>query len=315
MFLLATFVWALALFFLSCRGRSPLTRVLAALGSGVLLGNLVATKWFGIGAVALVWAWIGLAVLARRRNESAAGEGAVPKGVRGITSLFFFLVVPALTYLLWTVPLVGIPGSVRAAMGEELFAGPCTFGRTPDQRRRAPTTWLGRVRHWHCTVWNYHSHLTATHPYGSSWWSWPILRHPVLFYVNSDGGSPRRISATGNPVIWWAAFAVVWVTVAMLAFRRLARRITGALLPLPDLWLLFGIFGFWLPWAFIQRVTFHYHYFLSFTLSVVLLALWLTRLLDRPRFRAFPLLFLGAALVGFVVLYPSASALPAFWVR
>lgn len=308
MFLLATFVWAMACFFLSARTERPLPALLFALLSGVLLGNLTATKWLGLGAVVLLWFWIGAGLLVRDRSRIPLPR--IPLWLLPVA----FLIVPVFVYLLWTIPLVGIPGTVRAAAGEGLFQTPCTFGQTPDPTVQVPTTWLGRVRHWHCTVWNYHAHLTATHPYGSPWWSWPLLKHPVLFYLDAAVTPPRRISATGNPVLWWTGFAVVWLTLLSLAIPR--RYLPG--LPVSrflDFWLVSGVLGFWLPWIVIQRVAFHYHYFLSFTLTVILLALWLGRFLPRPKFRVAVFGFLLAAVAGFVYLYPSATAFSAFWLR
>lgn len=334
MFLLATFVWAFALFFLCCRARTARGGILAALGSGILLGNLAATKWFGVGALALAWAWIGLALLGQRpwvRGQRTAGDdphsGLRPKA-RGREFLpriprwlfpVMFLLVPVLVYFLWLIPVVGIPGVVRPAVGEELFRGSCTFGQVQNPREQPPTTWLTRARHWHCTVWNYHAYLEARHPYASPWWSWPILKHPVLFYLDASPDAPRRISATGTPVLWWGGFATVFLTIFSLPLRFgrsphwLGDETAASVFV--DLWLLLGIFGFWVPWAFIQRVAFHYHYFLSFTLTVVLLAAWLERLRHRPTLRPFVLAFLFLTFASFVYLYPTASALPAFWVR
>lgn len=318
MFLLAVFAWSLALFFLSCRTEKRTVATTAVLGSGILLGSLPAVKWFGIGTLALVWVWIGFA--ARARRSPSPPRPNVPLGMLPVV----LLLVPVLTYLLWTVPLVGIPGTVRPAVGDDLFRTPCTFGPTPNPAAQPPATWWGRVVHWHCTVWNYHTYLTATHPYGSPWWSWPILRHPVLFYLDS-ADSHRRISATGNPVLWWTAFATAWLTLLSLPVRwRRTRLIAGGegagtrSWPGPlltDLWLLLGIFGFWLPWALITRVTFHYHYFLSFTLSLLLLARWLGFFLDRPLLRPVALGFLLLVLGAFAVSYPSATALSAFWIQ
>lgn len=359
MFLLATFVWALALFFLSCRARATADAFLAALGSGVLLGNLTATKWFGIGALGLIWLWIALEAFTRLRPEApggspgVAGEAGAPRSPEGEVGLasagvagqsdvtggslwsstdtggedllprvpvgwypVVFLAVPVLTYLLWLVPLVGIPGKLPAATGEQLYTSACTFGPTARPGAQPPTTWAGRARHWHCIVWNYHAHLDAKHPYASPWWSWPLLIHPVLFYRNDAVQPPLVISATGNPVLWWAGIATVALTAVMLLRRRVREQPrTFTRESLIDLWLILGVLGLWLPWAFIQRVTFSYHYFLSFTLSLVLLAHWLARFLDRRELRGAALAFLALVLAGFVILYPSASATPALWVR
>lgn len=313
MFLLATFVWAMAFFFFSVRIQRSFFAILSAAGSGILLGNLIATKWLGLGAIVLVWMWIGMEYVLRRPSP------LLPRMPRWLFPVMF-LGVPLLTYLLWMIPVVGISGVVRPAYGEELFQTSCTFGRTVDAPAQPPTTWLGRVKHWHCTVWNYHAYLTATHPYGSPWWSWPLLQHPVLFYLDTSVTPPLRITATGNPVLWWGGFAVVAGTGALLlirAFRRSSAQAMSALLSVDrvDLWLVLGILGFWLPWAFIGRVAFHYHYFLSFTLTIILLARWLMRWERHPAYRIAVIGFLLTAMIGFIYLYPSATALSAPWLR
>lgn len=337
MFLLMVFVWAFVLFFTSRRAQRPLFAHGFALGSGVLLGSLAATKWFGIGAIVLLWVWIGLD---RLRNMRQA-PGYEVRRLSGQFIPIYFLLVPLVTYLLWLVPLVGIPAIVRPAVGEEFFTQPaCVFGRGAHDPKPPPATWVQRAHHWHCIVWNYHAYLDATHPYASPWWSWPILKHPVLFYLDGSTTPARQISATGNPALWWVGFAAVWLTLLSLPLRWVKSRASlQAGSPAADvsrigdprdvaaqggpatrdlfidLWLLLGIFGFWLPWAFIQRVTFHYHYFLSFTLTVLLLAVWLTRLLDRPAYRPLVSAFLLLVLGAFVYLYPTATATSAFWVR
>ncbi len=337
MFLLATFVWAMAFFFFSARVQRPLHAMFAALASGILLGNLVATKWLGLGAIALIWVWIGFAWLGNRQLDFAKatpGKQAIGSRDGTVTPVahapwpmpriqrwllpVMFLLVPLGVYLLWTIPVVGVPGVVRPAVGKELFQGSCTLRGSTQVP--PPTTWLGRVRHWHCTVWNYHAYLTATHPYGSPWWSWPILQHPVLFHLDTSVKPALRITATGNPVLWWGGFAVLVGTGALLllhAFRRASSHATSELLSVDrvDLWLVLGILGFWLPWAFIERVAFHYHYFLSFTLTIILLARWLMRWEQHPAYRIAVIGFLLTAAVGFIYLYPSATALSAPWLR
>lgn len=312
MFLLMIAVWAFAFFFLSGRATSRGRALLFALLSGMFFGNFAATKWFGIGGIALIGLWLFLAHISR-------GVLPRPKVHPGLYPVLF-LAVPLVTYLLWTVPLVGVPGRIPALVGESFFESGCTFDRRPSATAQPPTSWLGRVVHWHCTVWNYHAYLKDRHPYGSPWWSWPILQHPVLFYLDTTSTPSLRISATGNPVIWWTSFALVWLTIGALWFRRVLFRARPRL-PLSaeevftDLWLVSGILLFWLPWALIQRVTFHYHYFVSFTLSLLLLARWLTRAMDIPKLRPLALGFLLLVLGGFVALYPIATATRAPWIR
>ena len=63
----------------------------------------------------------------------------------------------------------------------------------------------------------YHSLECHGHPYESRWYTWPVMEHPVLFYLDSGNPPNSAISSTtdmGNPVIWWlgviALFFCVW---------------------------------------------------------------------------------------------------------
>src|SRR5262249_23907298 len=60
----------------------------------------------------------------------------------------------------------------------------------------------------------YHATLTATHPYGSPWFSWPFLVRPVAYYYEYQGLGIDQLTHhslvggiidVGNPVIWWAS--------------------------------------------------------------------------------------------------------------
>ncbi len=54
-------------------------------------------------------------------------------------------------------------------------------------------------------IYNYHSTLTATHPYTSEWYTWPIMWKPVWYYVAEySDGLRETISGIGNPAIWGA---------------------------------------------------------------------------------------------------------------
>ena len=56
----------------------------------------------------------------------------------------------------------------------------------------------------------YHNMECHSHPYASKWLSWPIMYHPVLFYLDTspDPQVPAEddvstITDMGNPAVWW----------------------------------------------------------------------------------------------------------------
>ncbi|HET9051908.1 MAG TPA: hypothetical protein VFO60_09395, partial [Candidatus Dormibacteraeota bacterium] len=58
----------------------------------------------------------------------------------------------------------------------------------------------------------YHSVECRDHPYGSRWYTWPGLAHPVLFYDDTSSFTSQHgvaevgfIENLGNPALWWLA--------------------------------------------------------------------------------------------------------------
>ena len=115
-------------------------------------------------------------------------------------------------------------------------------------------------------MWWYHTQLKATHPYTSSWWSWPFLARPIYLYTSNEvGGAVSRIYAMGNPIVFWGGLASIIVSfVYTLKFRikKLAL-------------IIFSYLVFFVPWAASPRIMFLYHYlpsipFLAMALGYIL---------------------------------------------
>ncbi|MES0873544.1 phospholipid carrier-dependent glycosyltransferase [Sinimarinibacterium thermocellulolyticum] len=149
-------------------------------------------------------------------------------------------------------------------------------------------------------IYSYHANLTASHPFASAFWTWPINLKPLWIYTGE--GQPRTaISILGNPAIWWggliALIAAVW---------RNLRQVHP-----PELMLILSWASLFLPWALVERAAFNYHYFPSALLLVLLLAHTLLRLSRWPRLRLAPIHAVALAGVLFVWFYPTISGHPA----
>ena len=99
-------------------------------------------------------------------------------------------------------------------------------------------------------IYRYHTQLTATHPWSSSWWQWPLALRPVWYWQESGPNDLARNGfASPNLALYWSFVpAVVW-----LAWRWRHARAELAVL-------LVGFFGQWLPWALVPRIAFAYHF-------------------------------------------------------
>lgn len=114
--------------------------------------------------------------------------------------------------------------------------------------------------------------LTATHPYGSHWYSWPLELRPIYYWqgdAQSDG-KQGNIYLLGNPAIWWGTL-VATICGLIIYFRRGAlrksRNTKGIAL------ILIAYFINYLPFAAVTRVMFLYHYFFSLIFEIILAVL------------------------------------------
>lgn len=236
---------------------TPLWKTLLPLGAcGVSMGLGIASKWTGVYAgagLALIFFWI----LFRRYREYCYAKKTPSKITEGIphqnvinsflpnttrTILFclvFFVVIPAAIYLLSYLPFVDY-----------------TEGRGL----------VSRMLHNQETMFNYHSSLDATHDFSSSWYEWPIIKRPIWFYSRivtgeyTQGGLREGISSFGNPAVWWLGIPAALYMVYLCAKKKDR---TAA-------FLLTGYLAQYLPWFFVTRVTFIYHYFPSVVFVVMM---------------------------------------------
>jgi len=107
--------------------------------------------------------------------------------------------------------------------------------------------------------------LTATHPYSSQWYSWPLMSRPIFYWVKGQ----EKIYLLGNPFIWWAG-SVAMVLLLTYSIKNLAQK--PRTFGFVENFILLGFFINLLPFIGIGRVMFLYHYFSSLIFSILALA-------------------------------------------
>ena len=101
-------------------------------------------------------------------------------------------------------------------------------------------------------MFNYHSGVVATHPYSSRWYQWILDIRPILYYLQYlPDGMRSSFGAFVNPALCWGGFMALFV----LLYLVLARRDETAA------FILLGYLAQLVPWMFVSRLTFEYHYF------------------------------------------------------
>jgi predicted membrane-bound dolichyl-phosphate-mannose-protein mannosyltransferase len=263
-------------YFVVAAHRPRRSAALDILIAGVLFGLALAAKWAGAYALA----GVGLASLvmtarAYERGRPGTGGPLDLLAMRGANvGLLFvsFAVIPAAIYLASYVP---------------WFGGPTI-----------PYNWslveLTQQMYW------YHSSLTAPHPAGSPWWSWPLVLKPVYWYFGqSTGGDNAYIYDAGNVMLFWAGLvAFCWCAVAAVRARSV-----------PLAFVVFAGLMQYVAWIPIGRVLFFYHFFTVLPFYLLALAASLAFLWETGRVR-WVVGYLAAAVAAFAYFYPFISAQP-----
>lgn len=221
--------------------------------SGLMFGLGVASKWIviygGVGLAALYF----IALVWKCRDWPEGRK--VPKlGAWVFKTILFsvlcFVIIPVLIYIASYLPIAKAEGY---------------------------TTWQEFLKHiWDNQVFmlTYHQGVTATHPYSSRWYQWIFDIRPILYYMdNSVTGFTTRFASFNNPVVSWGGLLALIVTVVQTVRRRCGK----------GLFIVISFLAQFLPWVFIGRIVFAYHYFPSILFLCFALAYVMNDLIESGR--------------------------------
>lgn len=152
--------------------------------------------------------------------------------------------------------------------------------------------------HEHSQMLSANYNLTAGHPYGSKWYTWPFMVRSV-FYWQGDGA--HFIYLLGNPSVWWGSF-IVFVGGFLYSISLSVRRIFTRINPIAWVFLLGYIVSF-APLMRVPRVLFLYHYLTPLLFSL-LLGIWWFDHAVRVRKKGTVAIALGVLSIGFLWISP-----------
>lgn len=142
----------------------------------------------------------------------------------------------------------------------------------------------------------YHQGVTSSHPYESKWWMWMLDGRPILYYMVNTETTVTRFAALSNPVVCWGGLLAVASAAVQIVRRRSGRA----------LFIVVGYLSQLLPWVFIRRCTFAYHYFPSILFLVLAIVFVFDELSEfRPGSWKRPVYaFTGGAAALYALFYP-----------
>ena len=251
--------------------------------SGVFFGFGAACKWTCLYAGAgLAVIWLVFQLIRLFDREKPARQRRETFFCNCVWCLLFFVIVPACIYYLSYIPY----GTANGMSGPGMLL---------------KRDYLDIVLKNQSFMFSYHSGVTATHPYSSVWYQWMLDIRPILYYLDyAQNGDYATIAAFVNPLLCWGGLAAV----IMLAFSAVMYRDGKAA------FLVAGYLAQLVPWMFVKRVVFEYHYF-PCTVFLVLALGHLFSVMKKARYgKALIIGFTAFAVLLFALFYPVLSALP-----
>lgn len=274
---------------------TPIRKTFLPLGlCGISMGLGIASKWTGI------YAGAGLAViffchLGRRFREYRHAKKTPEGETDGISHahvlqcfrkntlitltfcIGFFILIPIGIYVLSYIPFISPNGT---------------------------TGLIAKVLENQEYMFSYHSGLVATHPYSSSWYEWPMIVKPVLYYHAKIGTDiVEGISAFGNPLVWWTGF-LAFFYMGYAVWKDRDRKAA---------FLMIGYLAQYLPWILIPRYTFLYHYFTCVPFLILMIGYSACRMYKKKEKRDFYIkiaVYCTCAIGLFLFFYPMLSGYP-----
>ncbi len=275
--------------------------------TGLCLGLSASIKWTGLGFLAIILIAELIHLWQDRRGTALRRLHAV-----AIT----LIVIPFVVYFsvfLIHFSLLTKSGEGDAFMTPEFRSG--LVGTTEYQDPAyQPLNSFEKFVELNKEMYTANKTLTATHPYGSKWYTWPLMIRPIYYWNAPDNsGQPtsiehppaeRKIYLVGNPLVWWGS-TVATLYILLTSLFALFKR--ERFLDRTGYILLGGWLINFLPFIGIGRVMFLYHYLAGLIFAVLMFAYALNQ--TRRPHRAVWIILAIATLL-FIFFAPLSYGLP-----
>lgn len=131
--------------------------------------------------------------------------------------------------------------------------------------------------------------ISDNHPYASEWFTWPMMAKPIYYWNDDDTANPAKIYLFGNPIIFWGSFlGVVILILDSLFFFKLRRKKIRTIL-----FILIGYLLNFIPFIFITRPMFLYHYLAALVFAILALC-FVIDLIQNRRQKVIIFIFIAA---------------------
>jgi dolichyl-phosphate-mannose-protein mannosyltransferase len=170
-------------------------------------------------------------------------------------------------------------------------------------------------------------------PSSSPWWSWPFMfgiNGSVPKWFDVSYGLPNNtistITVLGNPIVWWLGFALMIIlTERAIHGRQLVANLRNRIShsstrkqisiraqgwDIPAIYITVVFFFSWLPYIFIGRATYIYHFYLSVPLLCLAITYFINKYWHTREGKIAAIAIFAGTVALFVLFYPVISGAP-----
>ncbi|TSC92202.1 MAG: dolichyl-phosphate-mannose-protein mannosyltransferase [Candidatus Berkelbacteria bacterium Licking1014_96] len=142
--------------------------------------------------------------------------------------------------------------------------------------------------------------ISDNHPYASQWFTWPMMAKPIYYWNSDETANQAKIYLFGNPIIFWGSFlgVVILILDCLFFFREMRRRFKTIM------FILAGFILNYLPFVFITRPMFLYHYLAALVFAILALCFALNLIQNRRQKIIIFVLLLALAAASFFFFSP-----------
>ncbi len=175
---------------------------------------------------------------------------------------------------------------------------------------------------------------TVVDPSSAPWWSWPFMFRldgvNVPRWFDVSYGLPNNTISTitvfGNPMVWWIGFALMLVLTERAIHGRqlvanLRSRISNSSArksisiraqgwDIPAIYITVIFFFSWLPYVFIGRATYIYHFYLSVPLLCLAITYFINKYWHTREGKIAAIAIFAGTVALFALFYPVISGAP-----
>lgn len=231
------------------------------LASGIFAALSFSVKWTGLSFLGIILFFSLIKILKKISFKKLA------------KNFLFFVLIPFLVYLFifflhfQLLPKSG-PGNPYMSNAFQK-----TLQNNQVNEQIKPLSFVKKFIELNKAMYSYSANLKAGHPDVSYFYQWPIMKKPIWYWNKNAEKKSANIYLFGNPLIWWLVAIFIPISIILSQVKKLNRLVS----PTFNL-LIFGFFINLLPYIFVKRVTFLYHYLPSLVFGILILALFLEKI-------------------------------------